>query len=353
MTEPRPEGQTPKRYIQIDEEGYFQMESLRVADADAGKDWLSQVHLDSHGRAWTTISGESVFVEAFDEPFIALDVERGPELWSVTMPYGHREIFRLESLTLDEWDRFHGRTERGIPFVFSRPAQARFFNLVDEFDDDAITVDGKRFETTPWLKDNPDANQSAWWTNIYRTETPRWDLGGPSPILSSLVPQLKLQKSRILVLGAGQGHDAAWFAQQGHLVTAIDFSEEAVSRAKARYSHLTNLNFIQADVFNLPSQMNGSFDIVFEHTLYCAIVPSRRRDLFKVWRRVLTDDGHLLGIFETRDKTWGPPYGGSEWEVRSRIQKGFRPLYWMRFRDSVESRVGREFFVYAQRLPTF
>jgi hypothetical protein len=58
------------------------------------------------------------------------------------------------------------------------------------------------------------------------------------------------------------------------------------------------------------------------------------------------------------DKRTGPPFGGSEWELRSRLQshasqKGFRILYWNRLRDSKPERLGQELFVYAQKLDNF
>jgi hypothetical protein len=344
-----PTAESP-RFIQIDEDGYFKMDDLRVADAEAGREWLSHVQIDSRNRAVTKIGGESVLIEAFDEPFIALDFRpKDEQSWLVTMPYGHVEICSLDSLTLDEWDRFHGRTERGVPFVLNRSAQDSFFNLLDEFDDESIVFKNKRYETRSWLSENAAVNEHQFWTNIYRTEQPRWDLGEPSHALPKLVPQLKLQRSRVLVPGAGAGHDAAWFAAQGHLVTALDFSEEAIKRARQKYQHLPNLTFMHADIFQLPRSTDGAFDIVFEHTCYCAISPNRRNELIKVWRRALVENGHVMGVFFTMDKPVGPPYGGSEWELRSRLNKDFRPLYWTRLRDSRENRLGHELFVYAQK----
>lgn len=345
------------RFIQIDEEGYFKLDDLRVADAEIGKAWMASVRMDDRGRAWCDTGGGALaLIEAFDEPFVALDIERpvnADEAWSIAVPYGHRERFSPTTLTLDPWDRFHGRTMSGVPFVFSRSTQARFFDLVDDFDDDGITIAGERIETRPWLQENPDANNDSWWTNIYCTETPRWDLGAPAHALPSLVPKLKLQRARILVAGAGTGNDAAWFAEQGHLVTAVDFSEEAILRAKAKYEHLSNLKFLRADIFAPPPEFTAAFDVVFEHTLFCAITPSRRDELIKIWRRVLTDDGHLMGVFFVMDKPIGPPYGGSEWELRQRLHKGFQPLYWTRLRDSQANRLGHELFLYARKLPVF
>lgn len=344
---------TPTRYIQIDEEGYFLFDGLRIADAEAGQLWISQLVMDRRGRAWLFMDDQPVFVEAFDEPYIGLDVEPGEKEWTLTLPYGHSETFDLESLRLDEWDRFHGRTKRGIPFVLSRSAQARFFNLVDHYDDESVTIAGHRIETRPWLDANASVADPEWWSQLYQANEAQWDLAGPTPVLDQIVPQLKLQKSRVLVLGSGAGHDAAWFAEQGHIVTGIDFSSEAVAKAKLNYAHLPNLTFVEGDVFNLPTSMTGAFDVVFEHTLYCAVEPSRRNDLYKVWRRVLNEHGYLLGIFFSRDKAFGPPFGGSEWEVRARLQKGFRPLYWMRLRNSHEKRTGQEFLVYLEKLRTF
>lgn len=339
------------RFVQVDEDGYFKMDDLRVADAEIGRQWLASIEMQN-GRAITQMDGTPVFVEAFDEPYVALDLSAMDASWHVTMPYGHTEPTELETLTFDEWDRFHGRTKRGVPFVLSRSAQARFFEALDEYDDDSIVVHGRRIEMKPWLSDNPDANRSDWWSGLYKNEEARWDQKAPSPALPIFVPQLKLIRSRILVLGCGRGHDAAWFAQAGHLVTGVDFSEDAIADATKTYGHLTNLNFVKADAFNLPSSMDGAFDIVFEHTLYCAISPKRRNDLVKAWRRALVETGHVMGVFFTFDKPFGPPFGGSEWEIRARVGKTFRMLYWQRLRHSTPERMGTELFLYIQKLPS-
>ena len=341
------------RFIQIDEEGYFKMDELRVADAEIGRVWLASLSMDERGIPWVRIDGTPILVEAFDEPYIALDIEKSAGgSWQITLPYGHREIADTTTFTLDEWDRFHGRTSRGVPFVLARAAQARLFDLVDEYDDDSVTIEGRRYEIRPWLEENPDVNRGDFWTNIYRTEEPRCELNAPAQGLVSLVPRLKLQRMRVLVPGAGTGNDAAWFAEHGHLVTAVDFSDEAVARAKLKYSHLPNLKFVQADIFEFAAKNPGAFDLVFEHTLYCAINPARRNELVQAWRRLLSENGLLTGVFFALDKQKGPPYGGSEWELRARL-KGFRHLYWTRLRDSLPRRLGHELFIHAEKLAAF
>ncbi len=343
----------PQRFIQIDEDGYFKMEDLRVADAETGQAWLKSLNYDPrNSRVWTHMDDQDIIVEAFDAPFVVMSIsvlESGA--WQATMPYSHTELFLLETLTLDEWDRFHGNTERGIPFVFSRAAQNMFFNALDGFDDDSIEFDAKTYPVTPWLEATTDS-RADWWSSFYQSGEMPWDLDGPHPSLARVVATLKLQRSRILVLGCGRGHDAAWFARAGHIVTGVDFSEEAIEKAKETYAGVVDLTFLKADALDLPVRLTQSFDIIFEHILYCAIDPAKRSELIKTWLKTLTDHGHLLAILFASEKRKGPPYGGSEWELRSRLSKRFRTLYWQRLKDSNAARLGSELFVYSQKLPT-
>lgn len=346
----------PETYVKIDEEGYFQIDDLRVADVESARRWQRDLHLDRDRRLLTKINGAPTIVEAFDDPIVARDIEplaSSPvdgATWMLHTTYQNQFTFKLQSLVVDEWDRFHGRTESGVSFVFSRAAQARFFDLVDSFDDEGFTVGSQFYQTLPWLQPLNDANRPEWWSELYAKDEARWDLNAPSPALAAFVPQLKLYRSRILLVGAGRAHDAAWLAEQGHIVTAVDFSAEAVSRAQAKYPGVANLRFVQADAFRLPSEMDRQFDVVFEHTFYCAVSPERRGDVVRAWRRALVDGGHLIGVFFVFDKPYGPPFGGSEWELRSRFNENFRPLYWNRMRNSVPRRLGNELFVFAEKL---
>lgn len=340
-----------QRYIQIDEDGYLKMDDIRVSDAETGRAWLASVQHDPlQFRVWMHIEDQDVLVEAFDAPYVALQVSREPTGWRLTMPYDYSEKFSLETLCLDEWDRFHGLTERGIPFVFSRAAQASFFNLVDDYDDDSITADGVRYDLPPWLRNTNAVETASYWSARYQTQDTPWDMPGAHPALSRLASAVKLQRSRILVLGCGRAHDAAWFARAGHIVTAVDFSDDAIREARELYGDVPDLTILQGDVFALPSKFDGAFDVVFDHTLYCAIDPTKRNDLVRVWRRALTEQGHLLGVFFCNERLIGPPYGGSEWELRARFDKQFRPLYWQRLKDSPEARLGSELFLYSQKL---
>jgi SAM-dependent methyltransferase len=339
------------RYLPLDEEGYFHFDGRRVDDRELGAKLINNLDSADKDRYTTNFDGVPAWVEYFDEPLIAKHVTAGDaETASIDLPYGVKANFAFATLSLDEWDRFHGVTDKKIPFVFSRQAQYEFFELLEEFDDESITVQGTRYAIPPWLSPpETPISKHDFWTNIYQTETPGWDLGRESVILGAILPQLKLNKARVLVLGAGAGHDAAYFARQGHVVTAVDFSPEAIQRAKTNYGSMENLKILQSDVFKLPPEMDGRYDLVFEHTCYCAIPPERRNDLVKVWKRVLAPKGDLLGIFFVNEKRLGPPFGGSEWELRERFKAHFDFLFWTRWRHSQESRKARELVIYAKK----
>jgi SAM-dependent methyltransferase len=272
--------------------------------------------------------------------------------WEIELPYGIRKPLDLTQLRVDEWDRFHGRTTEDIPYVFSRKAQNEFFNLVSEFDDDGFTIEGKNFPIHPYLPSNHEVQSSRFWSNIYKEtdNQPGWDMGGPNPILKSIIPQLKIPRSRILVVGCGRGHDAYYLAQQGNVVTAVDFSEEAIQEARRLYPESESLKFLHTDVFSLPEKYYGYFDIVFEHTLFCAIDPVKRNDLVRIYKSMLADQGHLLGIFFTIDNWAHPPYGGSEWEYQERLKKHFQFLYWTKWRGETTRSAGAELIIYAKKL---
>ncbi len=339
----------PDKYIAIDEEGYPLFGEVRVTDSAVGSELLRNIKFAENGAFITELQNSEAFIEAFDEPYVAAQVLKLASGWRILLPYGLEIPFDPHTLTLDEWDRFHGLTLNGIPFVLSRKAQAEFFNLLDSFDDESITIGNETIEVPPWFSPNPDVRAEKYWTHIYQTEEPRWDLKQPAPALKDILPRLKLPKSRVLVLGAGSGNDAAFFAEHGHMVTAVDISPEALARGQKKYAHLENLKWIQSDLFQLGREHEQAYDLVFEHTCYCAIDPSKRNDLINAWKKYLSPGGFLLGVFFAMERRSGPPFGGTEWELRERLKKSFQFVFWGRWHQSIDRRNGKELLVYAQK----
>jgi SAM-dependent methyltransferase len=339
---------TPQKTIALDEEGYFVLQDgVRLADPYEGISLLKKLRMTEEGGCWTDWNGESLLVEPFDKPLVAQQIIRNGNLFEILAPYSFTSQIVLESLCLDPWDRFHGLTVQKIPFVMTRKAQAEFFNLVDNYDDDSLTIAGRQYPTPPFYIENNEIQSTPFWNTKYQQASPRWDLNQHHPAFEAILPQIKINKCRVLNLGCGRGHDAAYFAKQGHIVRGVDFSSTAIAQARDLYGSLNNLQFEEADALR-PNGFTPA-DLILEHTLFCAISPQRRKDLILQWKRCLDDRGHLLGLFFVHPYRGGPPYGGSEWELREYLEKHFRLLYWKRWPLSPPQRQGTELVIYAQK----
>lgn len=342
-------------FLKIDEEGFFILnEGVRLEDEALGQKWLAAL-LTVDFKTTAVIENRQIVIEAFDEPLVIRHVAELPSdvadpQIKLIAPYGFTTLANLDSLCLDEWDRLHGLSKEGVPFVLSRQAQFEFFEQLDDYDDESITWKGKRILTPAWLNPESFAPVEQFWSERYQKGETPWDMQEANPALKNILPQLKLAKQKVLVPGCGRGHDAALLAQQGHIVTAVDFSAEAIAEAKRIYGHVANLNFVQADIFEFVKLHAGTFDLIFEHTLYCALDPSLRNALVGAWKKALQPRGQILAIFFAISKRMGPPFGGSEWELRARLKKDFHFIYWTRWHLSVERRQGMELVVLAQKL---
>lgn len=337
-----------QKYIAIDEEGFFVLpQNIRLSDPRVGADLLKNLSISESGCVTTNWDGETTVVEAFDKPLVVQQIHKGPMGWQLEFPYVWSSPLLPKTLCLDAWDRFHGLTENNIPFVFSRKAQAEFFNLLEDFDDDSITIDSQKIEIPSYYIERDDINHRDFWQSKYASEEPlHWDLGAPHPALEPILPQIKIVKSRILNYGCGRGHDAAFLASKGHIVTGIDVSDIAINQAKEKYGQATNLTFIKDDIF----KTKVPCDMILEHTLFCALSPQKRKELVVRWHQSIEGNGYLLGIFFVMPKRHGPPYGSSEWEIRSHLEKYFRLLYWKRWEHSPAGREGNELVVFAQKI---
>jgi len=107
-------------------------------------------------------------------------------------------------------------------------------------------------------------------------------------------------KLRVLVPGCGSAYEVQAFAERGHDVLGIDFSDAVVEKLAGRVR--------KADFFQLAEP---PFDLVYERTFLCAL-PRRR---WPEWGRriseVVQPGGRLAGFFYLNDNERGPPFGTS------------------------------------------
>jgi len=77
------------------------------------------------------------------------------------------------------------------------------------------------------------------------------DLKAASPGVSEFAREVEARlprHCRVLELGCGPGDDASYFAEQGHLVLGLDFSEPLIAMAAQRFADQPELEFRRADI---------------------------------------------------------------------------------------------------------
>jgi methyl halide transferase len=147
------------------------------------------------------------------------------------------------------------------------------------------------------------------WADIYQKKQTGWDLGGPTPVFRRLLDSGRFAPGRVIVPGAGTGHDALEFARRGFDVTAVDFAAEATRALSAQVEPGIALTVMQADIFDLPHTLDGTFDYVLEYQCFCAIDPRRRPDYASLVARLLKPGGLLIQLaFPLGTYEGGPPY---------------------------------------------
>lgn len=189
------------------------------------------------------------------------------------------------------------------------------------------------------------------WERLYQRGETGWDQGGPSPgLVDFLNGKNDLLPGRILVPGAGRGHDARALAKAGFGVTGIDAAESAVRQAGelARAEKLKQIEFIQADFFDLPSLLRGPYDWIFEHTFFCAIDPALRERYVEIAADLLKPSGRLLGVFFNIQPESGPPFGTTRRELIDRFTPYFH-LIEEAVPRSLPNREGKELLMLWQR----
>lgn len=185
-----------------------------------------------------------------------------------------------------------------------------------------------------------DVNYPDKWEADYQGGTDGWDLGGPNPVFKRLAQSGRFTPGRMLVPGAGRGHDAREFARHGFQVTAVDFSPTAVAEMNRLADPTAPISAIQSDLFALPRQLVGTFDYVLEYTCFCAIDPSRRQEYAAVVDGLLKPGGTFIDLaFPLDGRPGGPPFAVTEQEILGLFEpRGFELISQEMPKDSIPPR---------------
>lgn len=194
-------------------------------------------------------------------------------------------------------------------------------------------------------------NSAQFWESAYQNNQSFWDLGGPTPVFARLIESGRFTPGKMIVPGAGRGHDARLFARHGFSVTAVDFAYDAVREMHLLAEPDAPVAIVQADFFNLPRFFEGTFDYVLEYVTYCAIDPSRRIQYADVIEWLLKPGAVYLGlIFPIGKHVGGPPFGVSSDQLFDDLAgRGFQLLNREFPADSIKPRKGREELLILQK----
>lgn len=167
---------------------------------------------------------------------------------------------------------------------------------------------------------------AARWEARWRDGDTPWDLGGPSPgLLVALEGPLGgATPLRVLVPGAGGGHDAIALARHGHDVTALDLSPTALATARQRAATAgVRIAFVEGDILVTDPARRARFDRVFEHTCFCAIEPNRRDDYVRGVAEALAPRGLVVAVLWQNGREGGPPFDVTPADVERHFGRRF------------------------------
>ena len=198
----------------------------------------------------------------------------------------------------------------------------------------------------------PARSAAEWAQRSASADTP-WDLGAPHPELS-----LRLQDGRLappragakaLVPGAGLGHDALALARRGWTVTAVDVVS-ALHQEVAPALERVGGTFLTQSALDL--EADGEFDLIWDHTFFCAIAPIEREPWGQAARRLLAPGGLYAALVFPVGKALdegGPPFGMSGDDLESSLGPLFKSTEHVLVSRPLKRRPWREFWFTAEK----
>ena len=127
---------------------------------------------------------------------------------------------------------------------------------------------------------NAHANQQLHKHSAHETDFARYINTGIPPLAS------------ILELGCGEGNDSIYFAEQGHAITATDFSNTVLEQNNDRLTH-PNLTFSIQDISQPLQFDNASFDVIYARLSLHYFTNETTASIFREIARVLKPGGML------------------------------------------------------------
>jgi SAM-dependent methyltransferase len=149
-------------------------------------------------------------------------------------------------------------------------------------------------------------DQRVYWNERYAAQGELWGAGANRFVIAELTG---LTPRRVLDLACGQGRNAVWLAQQGHAVTAVDWSDVAIEQAGAIAAKAgVEVEFLARDLLQWDPEP-GVYDLVL--LAYVQLPEVYRKAVHAKATAALAPGGQVFLIAHHRDNLehgiGGPP----------------------------------------------
>ena len=183
------------------------------------------------------------------------------------------------------------------------------------------------------------------WDERFERDFTPWERGGVSAALRRFV-SASARPLSALIPGCGSAHELTLMCEAGWDATAIDFSPEAVARARALAGPWAD-RIRQADFFAYAPEK--PLDLVYEQAFLCALPRARRPDVAWRWSELLGQGGLLAGYFYFDQVPKGPPFGITREELDGLLTPTFECVADEAVEDSIPVFAGKERWMIWQR----
>ncbi len=187
---------------------------------------------------------------------------------------------------------------------------------------------------------------AAYWENRYVTGNTAWDAGEITAPLKKYFDGLKSKNLKILIPGAGNGHEAIYLHNHAFAdVTVVDLAQLPLNNILKNAPTFPVAKLLKCDFFEHP----GSYDLIVEQTFFCALPVDKRSDYAKKMSELLTAGGKLAGVLFDAEFDGGLPFGGNKSEYLQYFTPYFQINTFDRCYNSIKPRENRELFMVLQK----
>ena len=184
------------------------------------------------------------------------------------------------------------------------------------------------------------------WQRHYDENDLGWDLGEVAPPFVSLLESNTITPGKTLVPGCGRGHEVIFLAENGFDVTGVDYSKGAVNHLNSVIQERQlSSQILYLDFFTLDSTHDGLYDLLIEHTFFCAISPIQRPLNVSTVTRALKKNGMIAGLFYHTEQEGGPPFNTTRHDIIKHFSDSFEIRELAQAKNSAEQRKDKEWLV--------